>query len=367
MTRTLTTVSAVLMVMLMAATPAHASLADWLDKLGEMSGPGPWIQRVGVAFDFACVEGQWWKDPAIDRQVDDSVDFELQVAAALGSDQASDPFKTAAVIRQLLTRAGRSPEPSPDLIRLFESNRNATLRILRQRARTQFWMLRERIFAAKGQPIEEVLRANGYDPDALAQDAAFTILKDSLKIAFNPFCVGDLRKHRLSVGAYTAWFTTDTVPATYAYTADKAALSPRINAYPLAATFTTSLPFVTEAHPAILRSWDLGLSVGAIRFQSEDNQRFDGFWLGPYVEFPRIRLRPLAAVACHVRKGNCPGQWTGWDLLEVELVRKWLPDYERQQFGALSGETSGRDGQWWVRIGVAIKFNDDQTPDRLVP
>jgi hypothetical protein len=347
MTRRLSTVAAVLFLTLVA-TPAQASLADWLDKLGEMSGPGPWIQRVGVALDIVCVEGQWWKNPALDLPTDDAAALDAEVLIALGT-AANNPFKIAKAVRE----------------RLSKGPADATVRALRQRAGAQFWILRERILAQKGQTVADYLESNGYDTeDRNAPEVP--LLQKSLTIIINPFCIGDLRKHRLSLGVYTAWFTTDTLPANFVYPADTASLSPRINAYPLAATFTTSLPFVSQAHPAILRSWDIGLSVGAIRFQSDDDQRFDGFWLGPYFEFPRIRLRPLAAVACHVRKGRCPGQWTGWDLLEVELVRKSLPDYDRSQFGALPGESS-REAQWWVRLGVSFKFNNDQTPDTFTP
>jgi hypothetical protein len=364
MRRRLRTACAVLLVTLSVSTPAYASLADWLDKLGELSGPGPWIQRVGLALDFACIEGQWWKDPLIDRTLDDSPEFELQVINALGSDRVGNPFKITSAIRDLVARTATSQRSTDPLIALFDANRNATLRVLRQRARSELWLLRERIFAAKGQPVGDVLRANGYDPNLLAQDVK--LLEDSLKLAFNPFCVGDLRKHRLSVGVYTAWFTTDAVPATYVFDADRALLSPRINAYPIAVTLRTSLPFVSDAHPMILRSWDLGLSIGAIRFQPDDQNRFEPFWLGPYVEFPRITLRPLAGIACQVRNGNCPGQWTAWDLLEVELVRKSLPAHDRQQFGALPAPGSEREGQWWLRVGVSIKFNRDQTPETLL-
>jgi hypothetical protein len=362
MRRRFCTIPAVLLMTLMTAAPAYASFADWLDKLGELSGPGPWIQRVGLALDFACAEGQWWKDPAIDRQITDSFAFEQDVLAALGVERASNPFEITAAIRRLLANGSG---PDARLIELFNANQNATLRVLRQRARMQLWTLRERIFAAKGQPVEEVLRANGYPPDLFAQDVA--MLTESLTLAFNPFCVGDLRKPRFSAGVYTAWFTTDTLPASYEFEPDKALLSPRINAYPLALTFKTSLPFVSGAHPIVLRSWDVGVSIGAIRFQPEDDQRFAGFWLGPYVEFPRIVLRPLAGVACQARGGDCPGQWTVWDLLEVELVRKSLPAHDREQFGALPGPSSGREGQWWLRVGLSIKFNRDQTPAGLIP
>ncbi len=349
MTRTLRIVSAALLATLLAATPASASFADWLDKLGEMSGPGPWIQRAGVALDFVCMEGQWWKNPAIDRSLADSTVEALEILTKLG-DGANNPFTVAKAARE----------------RLAINGQDATVRVLKERAGAQFWMLRERILEEKkkGESVKAYLGANGFDQDQNAPEVE--LLEKSLTIVLNPFCIGDLRKHRLSVGVYTAWFVTDTVPADYEYAADKASLSPRINAYPLAATFTTSLPFVSEAHPVILRSWDLAFSVGAIRFQSEDDQRFDSFWLAPYFEFPRIKVRPLAGVACMVRNGKCPGRWTSWDLLELELVRKWLPDYERQDFGALPGDTSGREGQWWLRVGVSIKFNNDQTPDELL-
>jgi hypothetical protein len=348
MRQSLSTVSAVLLLTLVAATPASASLADWLDKLGEMSGPGPWIQRVGVSLDIVCVEGQWWKNPALDLPTDDAAALDAAVLIALGT-AANNPFKIAKAARERLSKNSADP----------------TVRALRQRAGALFWILRERILAQKGQTVAAYLVSNGYDTED--QNAPeVPLLQKSLTIIINPFCIGDLRKHRLSIGVYTAWFITDTLPASFVYPADTASLSPRINAYPLAATFTTSLPFVSQAHPAILRSWDLAFSAGAIRFQSEDEQRFASFWLAPYFEFPRIKVRPLAAVACQVRKGHCPGQWTGWDLLEVELVRKWLPDYQRQQFGALPGESS-REGQWWVRVGVSFKFNNDQTPDTLTP
>jgi hypothetical protein len=244
------------------------------------------------------------------------------------------------------------------------------MQALQQRARTLFWELREQVLNTHDartpeDRLTERLRTLGIDITKLDQDVTktgVTLLENSLKIVFTPFCVGDLRRHRVSIGVYSAWFVTDTVPADYVYSANVSTLNPRINAAPLAATVRTSLPFISEAHPVILRSWDIGASIGGTFFSGE---RMGQTLSKAYIEVPRITVRPLAFVSC--RAGTCPGQWTTWDLLEAEFVVKGIPGVSATDFGAESGPSSDFHWNPYVRVGISVKFNRDQTPRNLVP
>lgn len=372
MKRHLSVLAAALFMLLSMCAPAHASLAEWLDKLEALSGPGPFIQRVGVSVDIVCLEGQWWQNPATLPRIPVPVDLENRVIADLGAD-ATNPFRIATLIKRLREpQNGGSPDTPGDsprhsvLLSRFKTNPDQMLRILRRQLRTQAWRVREEILNAdREEVVSDVFRRLGIDPRE-APDSG-DALEEGVTLKANPFCIGDLRQYRLNFGVSAAWLTTDTLPIDaagnpserYSYAPAVAVLSPRINAYPIAVTIESALP--VKGHPVLIRSWDVGASVGAINFRAEgDRKRFESFWLGPYIEFPRVTLRPLAFAACHTKR-RCPGNWTGWDVLELEAVWKLIPSVRPEQFGALAGIASPRHTQWWLRVGLAFKFHSDQT------
>ncbi len=369
MTRLLKAVPATLLLVLGVTSPAYASFADWLDKLSELSGPGPFIQRVGGAVDLVCKEGQWWRDPAANRAFV-SGDLERSVLTTLGA-RIDNPFEIAVAVKALT--GTQKPDWTVELQALYDRSssdvKQQIVRLLQQRGRTLFWELREDVLnGADRRTPEERLRERllqlGIDPGNVDGDlrVAVTTLTRSLDIVFNPFCIGDLRRSRLSIGVYSAWMVTDSVPSDYVYDPATAALKPRINAVPLAATIRTSLPFVTDRHPVVLRSIDVGASYGAIFFSGP---RMGSTLTKAYVEIPRVTFRPLAFKSC--QNGRCPGQWTLWDLFETEFVVKGIPGVTATDFGAASGPSSEWHWDPWVRIGLSVKFNRDQTPATLVP
>jgi hypothetical protein len=378
-------------------SPAYASLSDWLDKMEKLSGPGPFRKWLGASVDIICVEGQWWRNPGTLTTPADPVEwtrdpgkrtsaqewitFEQSILTALG-DWVNNPFRMARLIELLSEPAPQYTARDADRLRSFvarfQDAREPALRALRHHLRAVLWRLREEMLASKGREspqsvlarfaIQDTEKDLGRLGDTIRQ--AFT---DSVRVTTNIGCVGDLRKSRLNFGVSAAWFSTETLPTgpssgeddVYTYPPAIALRSPVVNAYPIALTVERSLPFVSDAHPIVLRSLDLGASFGAIYFDAGGDQgRFSSFWSGPYIEFPRLTWRPLGFVACKP-EGRCPGNWTTWDLFEVELVGKSIPSVEPQDFGANAGPPSGRHFQWWLRVGISIKFNRDQTPDVL--
>jgi hypothetical protein len=170
-------------------------------------------------------------------------------------------------------------------------------------------------------------------------------------LSWRPLCNGDLRAARLSYGFLIGRYHTDRLPPAYKYTSAKQSLKPDIAGIPVALTFKTTIPFVTNQ--ALLRSVDIGATAGAIVFKSQE-PRFNAFAV-PLVEVPRVVVRPLAPIACVGDKG-CPSRWKLWDLIEVSFITRIIGGVTSEDFGAAPGVNSGLHISEDVRVGLSYKF-----------
>jgi hypothetical protein len=176
-------------------------------------------------------------------------------------------------------------------------------------------------------------------------------------LTWNPWCTGDLRAARQSYGFLIGSYHTDRLPPpdVYVYTPAQQSLSRDIIGIPFGLTLKTTIPFVTNR--AVLRSFDIGATAGAILFKSETDgggKRFDAFAV-PLVEVPRIAVRPLAPFACK-RDNGCPAGWRVWDLIEVTFITRIIGGVTSEDFGAAPGVSSGLHITEDVRLGLSFKF-----------
>jgi hypothetical protein len=362
------------LVFLLASGPrfAHASIADWLDKLEGLSGPGPFHRVVSLSVDVACRELHWEKQPLLPATALKLTVLKTLLEAAQSATMKATVLQaTAKYFRDHLPRlrselpikeavsAQAEITPPPfvptdvdakllqDLVQAVTSendlaNDAAVLATVEYFQKIQLW--RER---------EDKLRKG--------QDTGETNV-------FNPFCTGDLRQPRVNFGVFFGYYTTDKLPDDYKYTPERQQLSPEIHAFPLAATFNLALPLwftsirddeVRERHRQVtLRSLEFGAAAGRILFVPQHSDtisgRFDSFSLW-YFEIPRITYRPFAWIAC--RESGCPGHWTGWDLFEVGVVGKWIGSVDPEQFGAEPGVPSGKHFYVSPFAGISFKIN----------
>lgn len=381
MRRVSTVSSMLLLAICVLSGRAEASLADWLDKLGELSGPGPFVERAGGVVDLHCTEMPWYRYPASLHMSRAELDLRSTVDAALERDfrvpnepsRYNNPFEllkhypgwkaraSGRVVES--TAAGLVATESVDaLIKMSDRfDKHPVLDVLRERILIRLWSLREALINQPDPDAQQgTLKSWGFDDSESIDKAEREILVRTIDTSLNIGCTGDLRKPRRMVGVYSAWFVTERT-SNYRYArVDATTVHPSITAVPVALTYRQTVPGVTAGHPVALRTFEVGAALGAIRFSArpDANPKFDSFWLFPYAEVPRFLVRPLAHAACH--SGQCPGGPTKWDLFELELVGKYIPSVSPEQFGAIPGAASGPHFQWHVRAGISIKFTRDR-------
>jgi hypothetical protein len=187
--------------------------------------------------------------------------------------------------------------------------------------------------------------------------------KKPVPLTWLRFCPGDLRAPRQSYGFLVGgWLHTDRIPDTYVYSPEKESLKKAlmgtgtITAIPVALTFKTTIPFVTNQK--WLRSVDVGATAGIVIFKSgeKDGQTLFSAFAVPSAELGRVTARPLAFIACVRNGGKCPAGWSGWDGFEVMVTTRLIGKVTSEQFGAAQGIGS----EFYIRedygFGFSYKF-----------
>jgi hypothetical protein len=295
-------------VFLCASAPqlAHADIGDWLDKLEKLSGPGHFRGR-SFFVDLFCYE----------------------------SHSNNPPVPPVTLNTELWTKIpkninGADPQHQRDL---------------------------------PAEPTNQDAKDEKAIRDFIRKVAAWQkregdLLSDKPEHAFVEFCTGDLRNPTVRFGGGVAFLRTDEL-GDYRYSEAQEKLSKEINAYPVAATVSTTVWFKNARPPErLVRSFEVGAAVGKIRFTG---CRFPTFSLW-FAEFPRVIFRPLAFFFACRNQPHCPAQWRGWDLLEFEGAGRWIQSVDSAKFGAEPGTSSGSHFQWKARVGFTVKLNWWQLP-----
>lgn len=167
-------------------------------------------------------------------------------------------------------------------------------------------------------------------------------------------CTGDMRKHRHVYGLMTGVYRTfNDRPDSYVYEDSRKHTAAGLReapvwAFPLTVTADYSLAMedAGEVAQVALRTFDLGATAGAILFKGEG---FDAF-LRPYVELPRLTIRPFSYRAC---RSGCPAGPTSADRFQIEVFLRYVGAVSAQQFGAVAGPASGSHLQRGIRVGYS--------------
>jgi hypothetical protein len=357
-------------VFLFASMPAfaHATIADWLDKLEGLSGPGP-FHGYSVSVDYLCLEvpwlGQLTEDAGPSTLVRDLFKYEAKLSKAT--------FDTT--IMEFLQRAKRFPKPSS-----FQRDKDVKESLDQPpNADTDLWNeLRASTIINPTATVEAVsyfaLRAKIQDREQKLDTGMPLADTDVFPNHLWTFsCRGDLRRSRLNFGAFAGYYVTDKLPSEYEYTARQKTLSSEIDAYQYGATFGGVPPLPawmpSTARRVIFHSLDIGASVGAIEFHSQPTETAEGAqrrFEDPFrVWFSEARLtfRPATAIRC---LSAWSGHWTVWDLFQAEVLYRRIGSVNSQQFGAVNSIESGVHHNLSFRIGFSYKINLSPGAERML-